>query len=723
MAPASRYGAKWALTVLIIAVSVGGNLGARAAGGAGRRGEQRYTEELLLRALPDGRVAADFAFTSRWTHPPSVPVEGGSGGGGADARPLRASEEAAFVQQTEAFPAALARAVRDAGVRELRVSLRRGRWEYGAWPPPAEPAPPGGELLVWLPVDADESTEAALAHALSGVFGASLNLATSTHPLTSAEASTASLASSGWTLREAERAREQAGVPSGAGGALRFLHGALPREALCTENLSPWARMLPCRARAGLATLLNPLRIFASRYHGLSTHVRQVCDDVEAAEAAGAAPRACARPVLEFRHTLSTVLDAEAAAGFLAGRPDPSLWPSNVTWSLESLFGRSLSGLCAAASDTRVYLELAPGDVDVTGTGAARSASLSPTAGLTLQPPPAEVLPYRGGDDATATTWLASWSLNDEAPARGEAWDVTYDRRAAREVAEEGKTPTLHFAAHRAVTGSGMLRRGLSTTLTNAGDGALNVTLVEVLPWFLLVKPRTHVLAVAPVPRDDGELDKVEAAARGAHCRAGEPGSCVARTSATPVHASPLVEEYDLRPGVSRGRPTTVETRLRVPARSSVELRIAFDVAFLAAEEFPADPNHGFEVPAATAWVELDTVGDASSSPARGVGDDAGHWSPLTPQGAGSGRGAGSWRRARAVPVHTPVTVVDMPLPDFSMPYNVVVLTSSVVAFLLGTVVNFLGRRRRTKGGSKPKGEQHAGGGLLAQLKARFGGK
>lgn len=58
----------------------------------------------------------------------------------------------------------------------------------------------------------------------------------------------------------------RASAASGAGGscvAAAPLVGSLPREAVCTENLTPLMRLLPCRQRAGLATLLNPLKCVA----------------------------------------------------------------------------------------------------------------------------------------------------------------------------------------------------------------------------------------------------------------------------------------------------------------------------------------------------------------------------------------------------------------------------------------------------------------------------
>ncbi|KDO19168.1 hypothetical protein SPRG_21460 [Saprolegnia parasitica CBS 223.65] len=35
----------------------------------------------------------------------------------------------------------------------------------------------------------------------------------------------------------------------------RFFESNLPREELCTENLSPWLKLLPCRSHAGLESL------------------------------------------------------------------------------------------------------------------------------------------------------------------------------------------------------------------------------------------------------------------------------------------------------------------------------------------------------------------------------------------------------------------------------------------------------------------------------------
>lgn len=43
-------------------------------------------------------------------------------------------------------------------------------------------------------------------------------------------------------------------APGGAGS--HVLYAALPQEAACTENLTPWLKLLPCRDAAGVGRML-----------------------------------------------------------------------------------------------------------------------------------------------------------------------------------------------------------------------------------------------------------------------------------------------------------------------------------------------------------------------------------------------------------------------------------------------------------------------------------
>eukprot|EP00834_Sanchytrium_tribonematis_P000318 NODE_6_length_70510_cov_1.054395.p23 type:complete len:374 gc:universal NODE_6_length_70510_cov_1.054395:65720-64599(-) len=49
-----------------------------------------------------------------------------------------------------------------------------------------------------------------------------------------------------------------------------YFHGRLPQEAVCTENLTPFIKLLPCSKRMGLAELLNPLALFDGYYYSMS---------------------------------------------------------------------------------------------------------------------------------------------------------------------------------------------------------------------------------------------------------------------------------------------------------------------------------------------------------------------------------------------------------------------------------------------------------------------
>lgn len=55
-------------------------------------------------------------------------------------------------------------------------------------------------------------------------------------------------------------------------------HATLPSENVCTENLTPFLKLLPCKGLSGIASLLNPHRLFDSDWHGLGVHVRYLHD-------------------------------------------------------------------------------------------------------------------------------------------------------------------------------------------------------------------------------------------------------------------------------------------------------------------------------------------------------------------------------------------------------------------------------------------------------------
>jgi GPI-anchor transamidase subunit T len=58
---------------------------------------------------------------------------------------------------------------------------------------------------------------------------------------------------------------------------LQLLHGVLPHEVVCTENLTPFLKLLPCKGKAGISSLLDGHKLFDAAWQVMAIDVRQVC--------------------------------------------------------------------------------------------------------------------------------------------------------------------------------------------------------------------------------------------------------------------------------------------------------------------------------------------------------------------------------------------------------------------------------------------------------------
>src|SRR5277367_318773 len=103
-----------------------------------------------------------------------------------------------------------------------------------------------------------------LTNALAGLFCASLNFVDSTR-----------------TISPALSFRPAGHHPEGIVENLHSFHGALPREPVCTENLTPFLKLLPCKGRAGISSLLDGHRLFDSPWQAMALDVRPVCEGDE----------------------------------------------------------------------------------------------------------------------------------------------------------------------------------------------------------------------------------------------------------------------------------------------------------------------------------------------------------------------------------------------------------------------------------------------------------
>lgn len=166
--------------------------------------------------------------------------------------------------------------------------------------------------------------------------------------------------------------------------------------------------------------------------------------------------------------------------------------------------------------------------------------------------------------------------------------------------------------------------------------------------------------------------------------------------------AGPLVSlarNVTLTPGEGR-RPAVVEARLWVPAASTVVVGFDFFKRFLTVDDFPPDPSRGFDVPPPLARFSFaggDFEGSMESvqqceGPGDGDGGDRLRQGGACLPGEGvDGEGGG----CRVVYAYGEAGLLDTPQPDFSMPFNVITFTSTVITFFLGTAINLLVRKSR----------------------------
>ncbi|KAF6749392.1 GPI transamidase component GPI16 [Ephemerocybe angulata] len=260
-----------------------------------------FDEKLTVTPLKDGKVASTLAFTTLLKN--------------ASPRNPERLHDDDDSQHYTLFPLALGQILREYGVTEMHLTLNAGKWNYDSWGHPVEPGVgTGAELWAWIGDGALSTVDArwkGLRNALAGLFCSSLGALDELR-----------------TTSPTEVFHPEGSLPSSTPHQLR--HASHPSEHVCTENLTPFVKLLPCKASAGLATLLNPHRLFDANWHGMGVHVLWHEDEG-----------------VEVRLTFQTVSDP--LRNYQARKQD---------WSFESLFGRKVERACPATRSSIVEVSL-----------------------------------------------------------------------------------------------------------------------------------------------------------------------------------------------------------------------------------------------------------------------------------------------------------------------------------------------------------------------------
>jgi phosphatidylinositol glycan class T len=192
------------------------------------------------------------------------------------------------------------------------------------------------------------------------------------------------------------------------------------------------------------------------------------------------------------------------------------------------------------------------------------------------------------------------------------------------------KPDTPLLYAERSFTGHGQQRGGVQTILTNPSpDHEVEFVYMESLPWFMRIYLHTMQ-------------------ARISHSTGSDKGE-------TLKTKNDVIQEIYYRPFLDRERGTQLEVRMIIPPASTVFLTYDFEKSILRYTEYPPDANRGFDVAGAVITI-IPPVGKTSNLRTTGL-------------------------------------LVNLPTPDFSMPYNVIIFTSTAIAMAFGGLYNILVRR------------------------------
>ncbi|KAL0480193.1 GPI-anchor transamidase subunit T [Acrasis kona] len=487
----------------------------------------RFDENLIIQPLLDGKLASEFRFITT------------------------AQNKDHFV----VFPRTLAHVMEKFNVREMHLSLTQGRWRYDKWGEPLSPTPVGAELIALFHNSHNITDQwKGLVHALSGLLCASLNFLDTTTQSTYAS-----------------------GVVSGLSSDPNFRYGTLSHETVCTENLTPFKKLLPSRAKCGLGTLLSSIKMYDSQFHSIGVHF-------ESSERG-----------YELMQTITVVSD------LLYGRTNRVF----TDFELSRVFDQHQPILkCPFAVNTSVLIDTSRLEVEGVNPfadkqiGFVKPNNIAETSGrhehlINLVP---------------GTPLSLKFQFNEKVNIPSE-YPAQIPIIATR---HESNTP---------------ITAELSLNVENTLDTQIVVHYYDAIPWYF--RMYWHTLTVV----------------------------------------GGKVKYINRRTARERQRPAELEMAVLLGPRENFTVSFNFDKVFLKYTEHSPDANRGFDLSSSVLYYTFNTSDNATTIPL--------HFPPHRDINR----------------IYTDSLLVSLPTPDFSMPYNVITLSSTILALFFGSMFNALVRR------------------------------
>ena len=125
-----------------------------------------------------------------------------------------------------------------------------------------------------------------------------------------------------------------------------------------------------------------------------------------------------------------------------------------------------------------------------------------------------------------------------------------------------------------------------------------------------------------------------------------------------------IISNISYIPPVPHARPTMFQCILTIPPTGKISLNIDVSKSFLRYTEHPPDAQRGWDLPPAV----------------------------FVPLGAHERQTIDHYA-ARYPRIYTPILLADLATPDFSMPYNVIILSCTLITLVFGSIFNLLTRK------------------------------
>lgn len=531
-----------------------------------------YSELLEFRPLARNKLLASFLFEALLLPSPLEYVN--------------ASEQA--VQKPRhygKFPKALEPVVRATNTRDLHLRFTQGWWDSESWGKlPANGSVTGGTgVELWAAIEASSIEEARanwlrLAESLSGFFCALLNFindAITTFPRHDSAA--------------------EGGFVASENNSIYLMRAALPDEPICTENLTPFLKMLPTRGKAGIASLLDGHKLYDSLWHSMSIDLTTECSD-----------DGCH---LRLHQSINHIVDVMRLMRRKTGGGIPKPVPGDdlrcdetkqkdqwtcfplgdeteLEWDIESIFGRPIRG---------------PGFDD--------SSSLS-VLRFDTNDDSWKVQVHKVDPDNSVIMHDVNAEYVLEEPL---LYNFNFKTSDSRQVLPVERPPVV---VSRSLTGYSQDRGGMRVKFTNPSESEpVSVLYTETLPWYMRVY--LHTLEVSGTGQ--------------------------------------IASQFYV-PAIDRVRPGYLELEVTLPPGGDLTFTYQFDKSLLLYAEYPPDANHGFSIEPAVV-----KVADADQNV--------------------------------VYQLRTASLLLTLPTPDFSMPYNVIILTCTLMSLAFGTVFNLLTKK------------------------------